>query len=201
MRLVANFLLAGAVAACAVAQGARVQNPEPAPPLSQQIVKVEKVPDFIPPFLAANIALPIQCSTEGVAYVRLASTQAVLGILSVSPDGKQARSFSADKVNDILDVRLGAFAPEGSGIDVLVRWIERPRKERATLIEPDGGKETAEMVRGEERNGIARFDADGSFAIEALTSDAAAAFLRRPVSGRWQKGDGLVFTAFVLMPG
>ena len=46
-----------------------------------------------------------------------------------------------------------------------------------------------------------RFDANGSFAIDALTSDAAAVFLRRPVRGRWQKGDGLVFTSFVLMPG
>ena len=38
---------------------------------------------------------------------------------------------------------------------------------------------------------------NGAFEI---VSDAAADFLRRPVQGRWQLRDGLVFTSFVLSP-
>jgi len=42
---------------------------------------------------------------------------------------------------------------------------------------------------------------DGEFDITPAASDAAAAFLRRAVQGRWHMRDGLVFTSFVLMAG
>jgi hypothetical protein len=156
----------GALFVLAVVTGAQSQNVSVPLAGTAAAVEMYRLSDAgtvqVPSLPAESIVTPVQCSSDGTVFTRIASLEAgVEDPVSISSDGKTITRFGKEKINDIPEpVLLNSFVTDS---DVYIIAVGRTRLGyEAKLRSPIGNVQS--IPASKSAYFVANFRRDGTYA-------------------------------------
>ncbi len=143
-----------------VAQELKAPAPEDsvstAPVTALEMASSVEVASISEPFLS----LPTLCSADHTIFVRMAGTEGISGLVSISNDGKNVIRFQSNKINDISNPKTRTFFVTESDVYILTTG-SIPQENTLQIKKPNGEIEQQRLSTIQQF--VARFGRDGSY--------------------------------------
>lgn len=127
-----------------------------APTTALEVASSVEVGSISEPFLS----LPTLCSADHTIFVRVAGTEGISGLVSISNDGKNVIRFQSNKINDISNPKTRTFFVTESDVYILTTG-SIPQESTLKIIKPNGEIEQQRLSTIQQF--VARFGRDGSY--------------------------------------
>lgn len=127
-----------------------------APTVALEMASSVEVGSISEPFLS----LPVLCSADHTIFVRMAGTEGISGLVSISNDGKNVIHFQSSKINDISNPKTRNFFVTKSDVYILTTG-SIPQENTLKIIKPNGEIEQQRLSTIQQF--VARFGRDGSY--------------------------------------
>jgi hypothetical protein len=127
-----------------------------APTTALEVASTVEVGSISEPFLS----LPVVCSADHTIFVRMAGTEGISGLVSISNDGKNVIHFQSNKINDISNPKTRTFFVTESEVYILTTG-STPQEKSLQIKKPNG--EIEQQGLNTIQQFVARFGRDGSY--------------------------------------
>jgi hypothetical protein len=126
------------------------------PTTALEMASSVEVASISEPFLS----LPVLCGPDHTIFVRMAGTESISGLVSISNDGKNVIRFQSNKINDISNPKTRTFFVTESDVYILTTG-SIPQENALQIKKPNGEIEQQRLSAIQQF--VARFGRDGSY--------------------------------------